>query len=262
MTSPWVVRPKPNPQAKLRVFCFPYAGGGASVFRRWPLALPPAVEVCALELPGRGVRLREPAFTQLGPLVRSLARGVLPYLDTPFVFFGHSLGGLVGFELARELRRAERMLPLHLIVSAVGAPHVPQPGPRIHDLPDARLVEELRRLNGTPRELLGNAELMQMVLPTLRADLAVYERYAYREEPPLDCPITVFGGLHDRMVSRDRLEAWGDQTSARSIVRMLPGDHFFLHASQTLLLAVLSRELDELVTHPRPGDDPDRRFFG
>ncbi len=101
----WVACAKPNPQAKLRLFCFHYAGGGASVFRGWRDSLPQSVEVCAIELPGRGMRLRESPFTQLEPLVQHLASTLLPYLDKPFAFFGHSMGGLVSFELTRLLRR-------------------------------------------------------------------------------------------------------------------------------------------------------------
>lgn len=242
----WVTCPKPNPQAKLRLFCFHYAGGGASVFRTWSDSLPQSLEVCAIELPGRGKRLMEPAFNQLEPLVQKLTSALLPYLDKPFAFFGHSMGGLVSFELARLLRRDYGLIPVHLLVSSHRAPQIPDPDPPIHALPEPELLQELRRFNGTPEAVLENAELMQLLLPTLRADFAVIETYAYTPEAPLNCPITVFGGLQDQEVSYDELEAWREQTNAAFLLQMFPGDHFFLHSDQLPLLQSLSRTLHRI----------------
>lgn len=241
-TDSWVVYPKPNPQASLRLFCFPYAGGGASIFRKWPQCLPVAIEVCSLQLPGRETRMKEPPFTRLTPLVQAITQVLLPHLDRRFAFFGHSMGALVSFEVARQLRRQYGLSPVHLFVSGAGAPHTHQPSPPIHDLPEPEFIEELRRLNGTPEEVLEYAELMQLMLPILRADFAVYETYAYSNEPPFDFPISVFGGLQDK-VTRDRLEAWRDQTSASFSLEMLPGNHFFLHTAQLLLLQNISQKL-------------------
>lgn len=245
--SSWVTCPKPRPQATLRLFCFHYAGGGALVFRTWRDSLPHSVEVCAIKLPGRGMRLRESPFTQLQPLVQHLASALLPYLDKPFVFFGHSMGGLVSFELTRLLRREHGVSPVHLFVSGHRAPQVPDPDPPIHALPESEFLQELRRLNGTPEAVLKNAELMQLLLPTLRADFAVVETYGYTPELPLDCPITAFGGLQDREVSCDELEAWRVQTNASFVLEMFPGDHFFLHSAESLLLQSLSQKLLQIV---------------
>lgn len=240
----WVTCPNRNPQAKLRLFCFHYAGGGASVFRTWSYSLPQSVEVCAIEFPGRGMRRRESPFTQLEPLVQHLASPLLPYLDKPFAFFGHSMGGLVSFELTRLLRREYGVSPVHLFVSGHRAPQVPDPNPPIHALPESEFLQELRRFNGTPEAVLENAELMQLFLPTLRADFAVVETYAYAPELPLDCPITAFGGLQDREVSCNELEAWREQTNASFVLEMFPGDHFFLHSVEPLLLQSLSQKLE------------------
>lgn len=244
----WVICPSPNPQAKLRLFCFPYAGGGALSFRSWADSLPPTIEVCAIELPGRGIRLKEPPFTRLEPLIQAIAQTLLPYLDKPFAFFGHSMGGLVSFELARLLRRKHSLSPVHLFVSGRRAPHLPDPNPPIHALSEPELLEELRSLKGTPEAVLENAELMQLLLPTLRADFAALETYVYSSEPPLDCPITAFGGLQDSEVSCDDLEAWREQTKAGFLLQMLPGDHFFLHSARSLLLQSLSGELHEIAS--------------
>jgi medium-chain acyl-[acyl-carrier-protein] hydrolase len=227
----------------LRLFCLPYAGAGAAIFRTWADGLPEDVEVCPIQYPGRGTRLMQTSFTRLSPLVEALAEAVAPLLDRPFAVFGHSLGALVGFELARTLRRRCGVQPMRLFVSADRAPQIPPRERPIHGLPEAEFLAELRRLNGTPGRVLEHAELMRIMLPVLRADFAVYETYAYSQEPPLDCVIFGFGGLQDRKVRRGDLEAWREQTRAAFSVRMFPGDHFFLNTNQALLLQVLSDEL-------------------
>lgn len=236
----------PNPEAKLRLFCFPYAGGGALSFRTWSDSLPPTIEVCPLELPGRGFRLKEPPLTQIKPLIEAIAYALLPYLDKPFAFFGHSMGGLVSFELVRLLRREYSLNPSHLFVSGRQAPQIPVSKSPIHDLPEPEFLEELRRLNGTPEAVLNSSELMQLLIPTLRADFAVLETYVYAPEAPLDCPISAFGGLQDREVSCEELEAWREQTNAEFSLQMLKGNHFFLHSAQSLLLQLLSQELQQI----------------
>jgi len=241
----WIAFRKPNPQARLRLFCFPYAGMGASIFRTWPDGLPAEVEVCPVEFPGRGTRLMETPFTQLLPLVQALTQALAPLLDKPFAFFGHSLGALVGFELARQLRRQSGVQPVRLFVSAARAPQIPHRDRPIHALPEGEFLAELRRLNGIPEKVLEEAELMQIMLPVLRADFAVYETYVYSTEPPLHCPISTFGGLQDQRVSRGDLEAWREQTNGSFSLRMFPGDHFFWNTTQPLLREVLSQELRE-----------------
>ena len=239
----WIAFRKPNPQARLRLFCFPYAGSGASIFRIWSDSLPADVELCPVEFPGRGTRLMETPFTQLAPLVEALAQALVPLMDKPFAFFGHSLGALVGFELARQLRRESGVQPVRLFVSADRAPQFPHRDRPIHALPEREFLTELRRLNGIPGKVLEEAELMRIMLPILRADFAVYETYAYSTELPLNCPISAFGGLQDDRVSRGDLEAWRDQTNASFSLRMFPGDHFFWHTTQLLFLQALSEEL-------------------
>jgi medium-chain acyl-[acyl-carrier-protein] hydrolase len=239
----WIAFRKPNPQARLRLFCFPYAGTGAAIFRNWSGGLPADVEVCPVQFPGRGTRLREAPFTQLSSLVQGLAQAVAPLLDKPFAFFGHSFGALVGFELARQLRRQSGGGPVRLLVSADRAPQLPARHRPIHALPEAEFLAELRRLNGTPGQLLDDKELMQIMLPVLRADFAAYQTYAYSPEPPLDCAISCFGGMQDQRVSRGELEAWRDQTRVACTLQLFRGDHFFLNTARPLLLQALSNEL-------------------
>lgn len=251
-TSMWLSCPQKNTRARYRLFCFPYSGGSASIFVPWARALPASIEVWPIQLPGRGARLSEPPFTQMNALVQALFQAILPYLDKPFIFFGHSMGALLSFELARYLRRHAGLLPVHLIASGHRAPQVPDPDPPIHNLPEPAFLDELRRLNGTPEEILHHDELRQLLLPTLRADFTVCETYAYTNDEPLECPISAFGGLQDKDVARYHLEAWQLQTRSTFTVRMFPGDHFFLNTARSLLLQALVRELSHLVVSASP----------
>jgi medium-chain acyl-[acyl-carrier-protein] hydrolase len=245
----WVVRPQPQPHARLRLFCFPYAGGGASIYRTWPKDLPPEVEVLAIQLPGREIRLHEPALTQLEPLLTILAEVLMPYLTTPFVFFGHSLGALISFELSRRLCQLGQRLPLHLFASGRAAPQIPDPTPPMCYLPEPEFIAELRRLNGTPEEVLRHDELRTLMLPLLRADFMINETYRYTLGPPLDCPISAFGGLSDHIVCEADLAAWQAQTSSTFTLRMFPGDHFFLRVVQADLLRAIQQDLAPHLRH-------------
>ncbi len=226
MTNPWIIS-KPNPQASLRLFCFPYAGAGASVFRTWHTFMTPEIEVCSLQLPGRESRIKEPLFADLVPLIPALTSALIPHLDLPFIFFGHSVGALISFEVARRLRRLDSSQPLHLFVSGRHAPQLPVLKP-IHQLPKSEFLRELSRYNGTSANVLQHEELMELFLPILRADLALNETYTYADDTPLNCPISVFGGQDDALATPDSLAAWRDHTSSNFSLRIFPGDHFFL----------------------------------
>lgn len=239
----WIVFPRPNPEARLRLFCLPYAGGGASVFRSWPEYLPSSVELCSIQPPGRESRIRETPFRTMVRLVEETLQALLPYLDTPFTFFGHSYGALVMFELARRLREQYDLSPLHMFLSGCPAPQRPHSHTPIHSLPDSEFIDELRRYNGTPREVLEHDELMNLMIPLLKADFAVLETYVFLPGPPFSCPISVFGGLQDPKVSRDDLEAWREHTQSTFSLRMFPGDHFYFNTCKQLLLEMMIREL-------------------
>jgi len=235
-----------TPQTRLRLFCFPYAGGGGSIFRGWQDHLGAAVQVCPVQLPGRERRIAEKAFTDANLLVSAAARALRPYLDLPFALFGHSMGALICFELARYLRKEQNIQPACLFVSSRRAPQLPSRRPPIYALPDTELIEELRHLNGTPAEVLEHQELLELMLPILRADFKVVETYHYEDQPKLNCPIIAFGGLEDEDSSRAELEAWREQTASRFSLHMIPGDHFFIHTSSRLLLKLLALEIAKI----------------
>lgn len=246
--NPWISHSKPNINAKLRLFCFPYAGGGASIFSSWSKSFTCDVEICPLELPGHGSRITERPFNRLKSLINELARALLPYLNKPFVFFGHSMGGLVSFELTHLLCQRYGLSPVHLFVSGRRAPQILESEPPIHHLPEAEFINELRSLNGTPEAVLRNAKLMELFLPILRADFTALETSVYTPKPRLNCPITVLGGLQDYEVSCEALEAWRKQTNANFSMQMFQGDHFFINSNQSTLLQFLNRELQTIVS--------------
>jgi medium-chain acyl-[acyl-carrier-protein] hydrolase len=249
-STPWLAWWRPNPEASVRLFCFPYGGGGANAYRSWQTAFEPNIEVCPVQLPGRENRLHEPLFTRLSPLVEVLADVLTPYLDRPFAFFGHSLGAMIGFELARRIEVDSRIKPLRLFVSGRRAPQEAETDPPIYHLPHCEFLLALSRLGATRKDVLENAELMSMLGPILRADYEVFQTHKYFDAPLLSCPITAFGGLDDQDETRERLAGWHSHTSASFSLHMLPGDHFFLHTATPLLIQRIIEELRE----DAPGD--------
>jgi medium-chain acyl-[acyl-carrier-protein] hydrolase len=226
--SPFLRRgPRPDPQCRL--VCFPYAGAGASLYRDWPRLLPGAIEVVAVQLPGREDRAAESPATEMGPLVRRLAQVLRPYATLPMALLGHSGGAVLAFEVARQL--AARGGPLaHLFVAAEPAPHLPL-RPAIHALPDAGLLSAVRTIGGTPPEVLASPRLMEALLPMLRADFALFERHRCAPGPLLTCPVTALGGDGDHRTSADELRAWGGHTTGPFRLRLFPGGHFFLRSA-------------------------------
>jgi surfactin synthase thioesterase subunit/glycosyltransferase involved in cell wall biosynthesis len=235
------------PGTRLALFCFPNAGAGASLFRRWTDHLPGWILPCPVRLPGRESRLAEPAFEEMAPLVEGLATAIRPHLGKPFAFFGHSMGAAVAFELARALRRHGGPLPAALVVSGARAPqfrlgHVPPPEPD-----EAAFLTELKRLEGIPREALENPELLRVIMPALRADTRLYRTYSYTPEPPLPCDIIAYGGEADPNVRPEHLQAWQEQTAGSFRCEMFPGGHFFLQEDLAKFLHTVADDLDGLL---------------
>jgi surfactin synthase thioesterase subunit len=241
--NPWLTVLNRRADARRRLFCLPYAGGGASMFRTWPARLPADVELWLIQPPGREERFREPRFTRVAPLVDALAPVVAAHLDKPFDIFGYSMGGLIGFELIRALRRMSAPLPRRLFVAARQAPHLVESRPPLHRLPDDQLFEELdQRYGGIPSEALKNPEIRSVFVPLLRADIEMIETYQCAAEPPIDCPISVFGGRADR-ITEDELSAWQAHTRHPLDLRLFEGGHFFIQANPAPLLEAIKGEL-------------------
>ncbi|MBI4861038.1 MAG: thioesterase [Candidatus Riflebacteria bacterium] len=239
----WIVRPAPCPDPRLRLICFPYAGGGATTYRSWAGALPRHVELLAVQPPGREGRFSHPPFTRLEPLMDAMVPALDPWLDRPFALFGHSLGCLLAFELARRLTRGGRTGPVHLFVSARGAPALPPRTPRATPLSDQEFIAGLRRYEGTSEQVLADPELLELLLPVLRADFTVNETYEYRPGEALGCPISACGGASDPDVTVADLEAWQGETRGPFRVRTFPGGHFYLFSRQHDLMTSLMEDL-------------------
>jgi medium-chain acyl-[acyl-carrier-protein] hydrolase len=237
----WFVCPRTIPEAGTRFFLFPYAGSGPAAFNRWASELPDSVEVWIAHYPGRGSRHQEAPLTQIRILAEQLFQAIQPLVDRPFAFFGHSLGGLIAFELAREFQQQNSTPPELLFVSGCGAPHLGNPNPAIHAFSDSEFEESLRQLNGTPAELLDHPDVMQVLLPILRADFEAMERYQYDPGASrLPVPIVALAGLNDPRVTREQTDGWELHTDAGFRAYYFPGDHFFLHSCQGAVITCIS----------------------
>jgi len=224
----WFFCRRPNPRARCRLFCLPYAGGSAMAFREWHQFIPPTVELCPIELPGRWSRRHEPMPHEMSVLGERMAEELAEFWDLPIVLFGHSMGGLAAFELARALRRRGIAIR-HLHVAARSAPQWPRDlSVELHHLPDDDLLHRLiQEYGGIPPAVLADRELLALVLPVIRADMTALETYDYVAEPPLACPISVYAGTDDTAVKLPTLRAWRAQTEGAFSLEYMAGDHFF-----------------------------------
>lgn len=235
----WISNYRPVNSPRLRMICFPYAGSGPVVFHKWPDNLPQDVAVWGIRLPGRETRLREPAFTSLPPLITTVAEALRPYMDLPFVIFGHSMGALIGFELVRYWREHGGPQPIHLLVSGHRAPHHPPQNPPCHQADKQAFLNRIKMLGGTPEKFFALDDLVNAMLPTLRADFSVWETYEYKESAPLDIPITVFGGRSDSEATEKDFAAWQQHTSREFTLNLFSGGHFYFREDESPLLRLL-----------------------
>ncbi|NKE57569.1 thioesterase [Lentzea sp. PSKA42] len=247
-----LLTPLENPDAPVRVVCFPNAGSGAAGYRAFAPLLAPAAELTVVRLPGREARIGEEPHRKLTELVPRLAEELEECLDVGtrgLAFFGHSMGALVAFELARHLRRTGRRLPDRIIASGRPAPHVPYPPGYefVHRLPEEQLIRRLRGYQGTPEELLADTDLLRMFLPTLRADFEVVETYEYYPELPLPCGISAYGGMSDEEVPPATVASWAEHTSGAFRLRLFDGGHFYLEESRAHVARVVLEDLPSWV---------------
>jgi surfactin synthase thioesterase subunit len=239
--SPWLPFGVPSTE-EARVFCFPNAGAGAASFALWRRAALPALTLCPVQPPGRAERFREPPYKSVAGLVDALLAELEGQFTGDFALFGHSAGAAVAFELASRLCAAGTR-PAHLFLSGRSAPHLRDLGAEVRELPDSVLLDELRRIGGTPQEILDDEEVMASLLPLLRADLTLNETYRHDGGQVLDIPVTVFGGRDDQRVDADELSYWQALTTGPFDVGIYPGGHFFLHDHVAELLGIMSRSL-------------------
>jgi surfactin synthase thioesterase subunit len=242
--NPWFVTSQRRDEARIRLICFPFAGGNSSTYHAWYQFLPPSIEVIAIQLPGRGSRFRESPFTDMRHLVDALLPHFSSLGDIPFVLFGHSLGALIAYEVALGLRILQQTGPLRLYVSASAAPHVFRIKEQLHNLPDQALLERLGEMQGVPSEVLDHEELMELILPTIRADLGLAEAYKSRRKGRLNLGIVAFQGMADREVEPTDVVQWSEYCYDDFAVHTLPGDHFFINSQRDQLLQLIAQDID------------------
>ncbi|AOJ85119.1 peptide synthetase [Burkholderia savannae] len=250
--SPWLIVHAAR-DARVRLFCFHYAGATASIFRTWPRGLPDWVEVVAVQLPGREYRLGEPLIEDAEPIVAALAEVVPPLLDLPYAFFGHSMGALIAFDLARLLRTRGFAKPSLFVASGRSAPRFRWRDAGIQTLPDDAFIAAVRDYNGTPDALIADPALRDLWLPRLRADLTISATYRYVEAPPLDCPLLVLHGSNDGLVSDAGLSGWLAETSGAARYVGFSGGHFFMHGEEEGVLGEIGRELERVLAREAAG---------
>ncbi len=233
-------------KAKIRLICFPFAGGSASFFHSWQALMPDEIELVAIELPGRASRIKEPLITQGYELLDELEKLELFYEPEPFAFFGHSMGAYIAFELSRRLKEKHKPQPFSLFLSARQAPNLDQKEKQLHDLPEKEFIRQIANLNGMPREVLDNAELMEIVSPVLRADCKLLETWCYVESEQLNLPITAMMGEDDPSTKESQIKSWAAFTSNSFNLVKFSGDHFFINTAKKAVVDEIVRTLKVL----------------
>jgi medium-chain acyl-[acyl-carrier-protein] hydrolase len=249
MNNKWFVIPKPNINADLKLICFPYAGGSASTFIPWIKMLPDNVELIIIQAPGRGARMGEKVYSDMQDLIGDLIKIIPTILNKPYILFGHSLGSRIAFELMNQLKGITHTLPVHFIASGSRGPHQECMKEPIHDLPPGEFIEELKNLNGTPKVVLENKELMELFLPLLKADFEIADRYHYTGEARFNCPISVLGGEDDVNICLSKLSSWGNFFEADADVHFVPGGHFFIDSHSILVQQKVNEIIKNCLTN-------------
>lgn len=245
MAGAWLTGLDRGAAAPVRLFCFAHAGGGSRFFAPWRAALEPDVQVCPVVLPGREHRGREQPYRRARPLAADLAEALIPLLDRPFAFFGHSLGALLAYETALALRRSGAPQPRVLFASARRAPQVPGTS-RLHELPTDAFISTIVELGGMPEKIRRKRELLRFFLPTIRADYEITEVYDGEGAPPLECPVVACAGSDDPVAGPADLAAWEHVSTGPFELRVFDGDHFYLSGPPKALLHTI-REHTRLI---------------
>lgn len=235
-----------NDNALMNVLCFPFAGGTASSYKSWIDPAGPNVNLLPVQLPGREGRMREKPFVKWEEMIRVLESNLMPvFKDKPLVLYGHSMGSKIAFELTHALSKSGVQV-LRLVVSGGTAPDLQSRAPAIYQLEDNAFIEEFRRLNGTPEEVLNNKDLMNLLIPFIRADYTINDTYEFADRVPLDCPITAMGGTDDPDVNESELRAWQRHTSVAFKETMFSGDHFFIFNHEEEVVSEILSDINYL----------------
>lgn len=242
INSPWIIELGNIEKAENILVCFPYAGGLASMFESWNNLINEDTCILAIQLPGRETRYDEVFLPTIEETFRLIADDLEKYITKPFSFFGHSFGALLAFTVSQELRLRGFGEPDVLFVSAKIAPHIPE-SDQVHTLPDDELIKKLSLYGGTPSIILENKELMNIILPRIRADISLGERFIYKASDKLNSDIIVFGGDKDPLAPIYALEEWKVHTRSNFEMKVFDSDHFFIHSKEKELLQLINKKL-------------------
>jgi surfactin synthase thioesterase subunit len=244
-----------NHNAKVRLFCFHYGGGSSTSFYPWISKIPSFIELMAVELAGRGRNMSQPLLTNVHDITALMIEEIKYYLDKPFIFFGHSVGSLICFDLTKAMREQNLQIPMHLILSGSMAPHTLHKRKHICHLDDIAFTEELKVYNGIPQEVQNEPSLMEMFLPIIRADMSIIENYNHSQDKPLDCNITTIAGKNDPTVAIEDVQAWKSHTMLSHNHYTLDGDHFFIKTELqeviNIVLQTINMHFEEDYSEPR-----------
>lgn len=243
-SSPLIYTPKPRPQARVRLLCFSYAGGSSGTYIPWLKNLPEEVELAVVQLPGRGVRMADSPYDNMDTLVKDVFIALSKLPTKPCVFFGHSMGARVAYELTLMLVRHRYTLPLHVIASASSAPCVPRKKKPIYALPDDEFIAEVAGLNGSSEEVLADREIMELLMPTLRADFKIVETYLNKSQYIIPTTVSVFSGKDDDLENHE-IEPWLSLFSSNTGIHWVDGDHFFVDKNRDGTLTMLNKVIGE-----------------
>ena len=244
------VRLKGSFEPAYQLFCFPFAGGSASIFHGWGDLLAPAIAVWTALPRGRGMRFMERPESSIDAMIEDYLPELRRHIDSdlPFAFYGHSLGGLLAFALTLRLEQEGLPAPKRLFIGACPPPSLGLLHPAIHHLPDTDFVNAIQlRYAGIPAAVLQEPELLELLLPSLRGDYAAHETFNRNELRRVSCPLTIFAGLNDSEYSVDHMSSWSLHTAATCRINPVPGDHFFL---TTDLHLVLTQMVETLTLQP------------
>lgn len=247
--SPWLPGHEYQQETLPLLFCFSYAGGTGELYRQWQRPLQQSCRVCPVELPGRGSRFGEPFARSIPEAAASIAAAIGPYSHARYALFGHSLGSVMALETARTLQRDNMPMPAAIVVSGRFPPHAQATRKRFHTVPDAALLDEMRRLGGTPEEILNNKEIIEMLLPVVRDDFRLLETFDSPQLPRVDAPIHVCCGRDDEDSPVALLERWEEVTSASCSITLFQGGHFYINESRDALLRHIEAVMRDVGGH-------------
>lgn len=231
----------------MRLFCVPFAGSGASAFNAWPVAFPDTVELQAVQLPGRESRYGEPPSSDALEVARLVSNAMEPYVDGPYAFFGYSMGALIAFEVIRELRRRGAQMPVQLFVGARRAPQMAATLPPTAHLAHEAFLERIRDQYDAASQLWQKPDLLGIILPVLRADMALCERYVYHDEAPFEFPVQAFAGMRDRSAPLPAVRGWCEQTTGEFALEAFDGGHFFVNAHLARMQQIMISRLESVM---------------